>query len=312
METFKHLGTIHFLFLILCFLPTAAMSQNQNVLAVNNGVQLTIADVDVYVKVVQFVIGEKLKPTEVVEIQNEAIREFNQDPKKYLEDIKQVGQMMNQIYKLTDPIKIAEGRLMFLGEFHKIAQSTPQKDWSSVLKIQNRYLKVLQYNAQNGLLLTNKDVDAFLNFIDFTRKLNSEALLTSAVKNEFRASLIENYLELSTEQQALFVVMPIIWQVVDGQWKKLSPQQQKQVIAQFKSQNNQGASQNNVATNQTSTPKTTNSGNKGNLTAQQKLLRKRMMYQMMSNMSRSRHLTTMNIIENIGGTGNYWTLSNNY
>lgn len=315
----KTILAIGLVFLALFSNINAQTQNSEQILASAGSSVLKGSDVNVYVKVIQFVVGEKIKPNEVIEIQNEAIRDFNQAPKKFLAEAKEVGQMMNQIYKFTDPIKIAEGRLMFLGEFYKAGLNTPENDWSSVLKIQKRYVKVLQYNPQNGLLLTNKDVEAFLNFVDFMQKLSSGSPVTATARSEFQESLIENYFELSTEQQALFVVMPIIWQVVDGQWKKLSPQQHKEVIAQFKAQNNQSESQTGQVANsvtapkrQAATPRSASSGNKVNLTAQQKLLRKRLMYQMMSNMSRSRHLSTMNIIENIGGTGNYWTLSPSY
>lgn len=31
-------------------------------------------------------------------------------------------------------------------------------------------------------------------------------------------------------------------------------------------------------------------------------------YQALSNLSRSQHLTTMNILENMGGSGDYWEM----
>ena len=270
------------------------------------GYQLTSADVNVYIKTLQFVIGQKIKPTEALEIKKEAIKGFNENPTKFLTEVKQTDDLMNKIYQIKDPLKIAEGRLLFLGEFYKMGQNTPRKDWSAILKIQNRYVKVLRYNAQTGLLLTSKDIDSFLNFIDFIRQLNGELPLTIAVKNEFRETLTENYAELSASQQALFAVMPIIWQIVDGQWKKLSLRQRKNVMAQYRAQNMPRTTASAKTSSGRSSTKNTRNRN---ISAQQKQLSKQTMYQMMSNISRSQHLTTMNILENMGGTGDYWTYS---
>lgn len=298
---------------IFLVFPAGIFAQHNNqTLATKDGYKLMTADVDVYVKTLEFVIGQKIKPAEIQKLRAEAISGFNNNPANALNETKQVKSMIEQIYRITNPIKIAEGRILFLSELYKLAQSTPQKEWSSVLKIQNRYIKVLKYNPQTGLLLTDKDIEAFLNFIDFTRKLNGDALLSTTDKIEFRQALPEHYAELSTEQQALFALMPILWEIVGGQWNKLTQQQQKRAISQFKTQTNlAGKTQSITPTALPTTASRQPSLNK-NLTAQQKILRKRMVYQMMSNMSRSQHLTTMNILENIGGSGDYWTFKPNF
>lgn len=296
LKTIKYIS-INFL-LIFTIFSTGVFAQKEKILATNGEYKLTENNVQVYVKMLQFVIGQKIKTTETAEIRREAVKEFGEDPQKFFDELNQVESLMNNLYQLNDPIKIAEGRMIFINEFYKITNSTAANKLPSIVKISNRYVKVLHFNPQTQLALTNKDIEAVLNYIDFSRKLSGLSVLSYAEKQNFRQFLPDYYAQLPPQYQAIFPVMPIFWETIEGQWKRLTPKQQQQAIAQFKAQN----VQQNVPVYQT--PNNTYQ-NQQNMQQQQQI------YQTLSNMSRSSHLTTMNILENIGDGGGYWKMSDN-
>lgn len=275
--------------------------QNAQVIASKGGHRLTEDDVNISVRTLEFIVGQKLKPAEIGELRTELMTEFERDPKTTTAQIKQVGDMMNQLYKRTDPIQIAEGRLVLLGEFHKAAQATPQKDWPASIKIQNRYVTVLQYDPQTGLLLTNKDIESFLNFVDFARKVGGEGPLPVRDKNEFRTSLPQMYPQLNQDQKAIFAVMPIVWEVIDAQWKSLTPAQQKQALAQMRAE-----SAKNSAPQQAARPAVRQPSNaRSSAALQQELQRQQRSYEIMMRASQIGHVTSMNILEAAAGSNNY-------
>ena len=288
-------------FMVLISNINAAAQRGDQVLASAGGNTLKESHVQVYVKMLEFIIGGKIKPAEVAEIRAESVREFKKDQASFFENVNQTDTLMNQVYQLTEPIQIAEGRMLFIGEFHKIAQTTSPNELSSVIKIANRYVKVLHYDPATSLLLTNKDIEAVLNYIDFTRKLHGMAALTAAEKTNFRTAVPDFYAELSNEHKAVFPVMPILWEIIDKEWKRMTPKQRDEAVAQMGIQKAQKPTPPAVA--EPPAPR-----NRKLTQAQQ--LNRRMMYRTMSNMMLQNHATTMNAISNIGGSSDYWSVRN--
>ena len=296
-------------------IPIQSYSQSVENLAVKGNYSLNETHVQFYVELLQFVIGEKIKKSEINQIRDQAISEFNNNPQGFFNEMNQFQTVMTQLQKQTDPIQIANGRMMFISHFYKVTSSMPEQNLPSLIKIANRYVKVLHYNPQTQIALTNKDIKAVLEYINFTRKLSGYNGLSYAEKQNFKKHLPNFYAQLNPQQQAVFVVMPIFWKTMETQWNRMSPQQKQQVMAQYRSaQNNQMA----VRQNQTNT-----NGNYQNQQSQQtqtnspylnqlRLQQRQQMFNMMNDINTSSHITTMNIIENIGDSGGYWTLDNNY
>ncbi|MEZ5306712.1 MAG: hypothetical protein R2684_06140 [Pyrinomonadaceae bacterium] len=286
--------------ILLSILLPASIVAQRSVLATSGGKQLKEDHVQVYVNLLQFIIGQKIKAAEATQIRNESIREFNEDPKKYLDEVGQWEGVLNRLRQTTDPVQIADGRMMFVREFYKFTQNTPANDLPATIKIFNRYVQVLHYDTKTQLVLTNKDIDAVLSYIDFSRQMAGMTRLGAVEKKNFKTYLPQYYAQLPAQYQAAFALMPIVWEVIDGQWKRLTPAQRKQATAQFQAQN----VQQQVPQYQQQTPT-------GAYQNQQQMQQQAQMYQTLSNMSRSSHMTTMNILENIGDGGGYWKMSDN-
>ena len=296
--------------LLLSF-PISNFSQNSNTrnLVVKGNYALTEGHVQFYVKLLQFVVGQKIKKSEVSSLRTQAISEFNKNPQAFFTELNQFYSLMNKLYQQTDPIKIANGRMFFIGQFYKITQATPAKNLPPLIKISNRYIKVLHYNPQTQIALTDKDIKAVLEYIDFSRRLNGYAGLSYAEKRNFKQYLPNYYSQLSKQQQAAFVIMPIVWRKIQWQWKRLTPQQKQQAIAQHRAKNMRQPTpqyqRNSGRNNQNRQPKSSSA-----YLNQLKLRQRQQLFNTMQNMNNSSYVTSMNIIENMGDSGNYWTMQN--
>jgi hypothetical protein len=305
--------------LVLVGFPLKSPAQNNNgQLAAKDGYTLNEANVQFYVNLVQFVVSEKIKKSEAGEIRAQAIGEFNRNPKNFFTELNQFYSFMSQLYQLSDPVKIAQGRMYFVTHFYKVTRMTPKQNLPALIKIVNRYVRVLHYNPQTQMILTNKDIDAFLNYLDFSRQLGGLPAMNYLEKRNFKQSLPNYYSQMPVQQQAMFPLMPVVWQNIEGQWKRLTPQQKQQVIANFRVQMSQQQQQQtrpqyqNYPNNNTY-PQTSPNQNGPKTLAQKRseFQARQQLFQTMSNMNNMSHVTTMNIIENMGNTGNYWTLQDN-
>ena len=304
------------LFLFLIF-PIQNFSQSNKSLAVKGNHTLTENHVQFYVNLLQFVVGQKIKKSEVGEIRSQAIGEFNKNPQAFFTELNQFYSFMSQLYRQTDPLQIANGRMYFISQFYKLTKSTSAKNLPSLIKISNRYVKVLHYNPQTQIALTNKDITAVLEYADFSRQLNGYPSLSYAEKRNFKTYLPNYYSQLSAQQQAVFVIMPIVWKQMQWQWQRLTPQQKQQAIAQHRAKNMQQyrrPTQNNSAgTYQNRRTQRSNSKSSSLYQKQLDLQRKQDMFNIMQNMNQNSHMTSLNIIENMGNSGDYWTMqSQNY
>jgi len=298
--------------LILSF-PINHFSQNSNNrnLAAKGNYSLTEDHVQFYVKLLQFVVGQKIKNSEVNSIRTQALSEFNTNPQNFFAELNQFYSFMAKLYQQTDPIKIANGRMFFIGQFYKVTQATQSNKLPSLIKISNRYVKVLHYNPQTQIALTNTDIKAVLEYMDFSRQLSGYSGLSFAEKRNFKQYLPKYYSQLSQQQQAAFVIMPIVWRQMKWQWQRLTPQQKQQAIAQHRATNKQQpapqyqSNSNGSYQNQRSRSKSKSSSPYMN---QLKLQQKQQLFNTMQNMTNSSYTTSMNIIENMGGSGNYWSM----
>ncbi len=317
----KKISTILPILMLFVFLgfPANSFSQQGSNLAVKGNYALTEQHVQFYVNLVQFVVGQNIKKSETREIRTQAISEFNTNPQAFFAELDQFYTFMSQLYKQTDPLKIANGRMYFISQFYKITQASQKQNLPSLIKISNRYVKVLHYNPQTQIALTNKDIEAVLNYIDFNRQLSGYAGLRYAEKRTFKQHMPKYFSQLSTQQQAVFIIMPIVWKSMEWQWSRLTPKQKQHVIAQHRTAEVQNMQKNkpqyqtsnagNYQNQQSQSSQTTSSSPYLN---QLKLQQRQQMFNIMNNINQNTHMNSLNIIENMGGSGNYWEMTPNY
>ena len=181
-----------------------------------------------------------------------------------------------------------------------------------MIRVINRYIKVLAYDQRNNLILTNRDVDGYINYVAFNSELAGQKILVNnAVRNSVAQQLISNFVSMHLSQKQMLSSASLIWQLTEWNWKRLNQAQKNQYIMAYRKQiagNFRQSSQGPGYGQQQWTPPQ-NKSKKSLSQMRADFNAKQNMFKMMQNMNTNSHALSLNIIENIGGTGNYWKVT---
>jgi transcription-repair coupling factor (superfamily II helicase) len=133
---------------------------------------------------------------------------------------------------------------------------------------------------------------------------NQPVTITEAQKQQFKQEIIDKFASLPLEQKQVLCVTNLLYQVIEYNWKRLSHEQQQAYKQQLIAQNVPPV----PATPQVNEPPVDTNDPAALYAYQLKMQQETEYWTMMSNISLQSHVTSMNIIENIGGTGNYWEI----
>jgi hypothetical protein len=293
-------------------------------LATKDGIELKQGHVDVYVRMMEFVVGQSLSTSDKSNIQRTCLEGFNENPAVQIQDAMSVRNSMSQIYALTDIGQISTARLMFISEFHKNWGQIQSTELGRLLK---KYAPVETYDANTGLALTRKDLDGFIDFIDFMNSTVGGAQgMSMADKNSYKKQIVQNFATIGQEQQASVCMGSLLNNVMRENWKNMSYQQREQLKQQLLGQpaysytppetynedNWMSGFEDNNWKPSPELEALRNKVNNGTATDadfvnyKAELDAQNMFFQTMNNMNTMSHVTSLNIIENMGGTGNYW------
>lgn len=276
------------------------------VLAKQNGHMLKTGHVEVYYKFTSFIISQPLSYFEKATIQADTIKEFKTNPTALLKDVAETHQAMQQAYQLKNPIQIGLVRQALIAELHKALFQMSESEKPELIKIINSYAPILAFDETTNLAFTLNDFEGLLNYIQFMNELqNQQVTISNAQKQQFKQEIIGKFASLPLEQKQLLCVTNMLYQIIDYNWKRLSHEQQQAYKQQFISQN---VPQQVPATPQVSSNELpVDMNDPAALYAYQlKMQQERELWTMMNNISLQSHAMSMNIIENIGGTDNYW------
>jgi len=300
------LPRILLLLLPLLLLPVRSANANE-ILAQADGLTLTTAHVDVGVALAQFIVGQPLKSSEIKALQRQSAVEFQQQPGYFLQEIQQIDQSMQQLRTLTDPWQIGLARQVLFSSLYLATAAMPEAQKPLLIQMINRYIKVLATDPANQLVLTTQDADAVAHYIAFMSRLNGQMMaLTPSLKNNYRHELAANFSTLPLEQKQFLASASLIWKLIEHNWRQLSASQRSELQQQLLSQQVVAS-----APAAAPAPETSSNTSAQILQKQQDMWHQQQMWDMMNNMSLQSHATTLNIIENIGGTGNYWEVTDN-
>ena len=276
-------------------------------LAQAGGLTLTTAHVDVGVALAQFIIGQSLKPTEIEALQQQSVLEFQQQPQAFLQEINDIDQSLQQLRTLTDPLQIGLARQTLFATLYLATEAMPETQKPLLIQLINRYVDVLATDAANQLVLTAQDADGVVNYFAFVYKLAGQPVtVTDQQKAQYRAELAQNFAQLPLEQKQFLASASLIWELLEYNWQQLNASQRAELRQQLLAS---VPAQSAPVAPATTTPGTATAADV--LQKQQEIWHQQQMWDMMNNMSLQNHATTLNIIENIGGTGNYWEVTTN-
>ncbi|MCP4149710.1 MAG: hypothetical protein GY757_18330 [bacterium] len=275
------------------------------VLAQKGGITLTGSHYNAGIFLTQFVIGQPVKTSEAQELKNKLLQEFNQYPAEVVKQLQSIGQSMQLVRQATDPLRIGLTRQELFSAFYQATAQYKETDKPLMIQVINRYVKVLAYDPTNKLVLTDRDAAGMVNYMTFNAGLmGANVQRTAAYKQSVVAEMIKNFPAMPLESKRMLCSASLMWQLMESNWNRLTPQQKQQYKNSLTAQMNQTYQTPQAYNNSgTSTPPNT----KESISEQwRKFNANQNLYTMMNNMNLQSHATSLNIIENMGGTGNYW------
>jgi len=263
----------------------------------SHGVNYTEGHFEKIRRFAEFLLDQKLNFIELQDAKNEAQKSFMSDPRGTLNEIAEIDQQMQQVYALTEVHTVGLVRSALLLHVYDALLREPQMPLLG--KYIEKYCKVLAYDFPNNLVFTQKDVDGFFNLLDFVSKINGNyTKITALEKRQATQQMIQNFNNLSLQEKQLMAIMSIMNDYIQTVYNRATFTQKNQI----KDELNKSFATNNTQNNNSTQSNGVDYSRFNNMSASS--------YQMMSNMMMSSHVTNMNIISNIGGSGDYWYIKN--
>jgi hypothetical protein len=294
-----HVRTLALTVLTACLgwnLPVAAWAAApaDDVLATQNGYRLTRSHVAVGADLIRFISGTPVHPDELAQMERQSMLEFQIDPALFIQQIGQLAQALQALQTLTDPAQIGLGRQQLFAELHLATRPIPPADRPLLIQLLERRIQVLAVDAVNRLVLTDRDVDGMLRYLAFIGQLQQQPLsLTPDLQREFTAAMTQQFPSMALEQKQLLCMASILWTVMEANWNRMAPAQRQQLQQSI-------AGQYAAPAPSAAPPGPSPTLSMADWNANQNMMR------MMNDMSLQNHAVSMNIIENMGGSGNYW------
>ena len=286
--------------------PSTTPTSPAKTLAEKDGLALTSHHIDTGVGLIQFIIGQAVKPSEVKELESQSIVEFNQNPSYFINEMNSLEQSLTTIRSFTDPVRIGLTRQELFSALYQATHTMRERDKPLLIQVLNRYIKVLAYDQANNLVLTDRDADGMLNYLAFNSELAGQTVtVTDSLRQSYASDLIRNFSSMPLETKQLLCSASLIWQLLDANWNMLTPAQKQQYKQAYMAQIAQTSQNSPVYDYQYESPQPrgrSSSDSMRDWNARQN------MYSMMNQMNMDSHALSLNIIENIGGTGNYWSV----
>lgn len=257
---------------------------------------------EMYINCAQFIVGEELTMEEKLRIHKQCKVEFAKDPASLLAEADELHAVMTQAHALQDPVEIGLIRLVLLSALHQEFMNTAADERPEIVQIIYQRSPVLAYDAGTQLVLTRRDVDGLIDYMAFLNGMEPGQIRISESEREaLRQQAAAQFAFLPVEQKQALCVGGILNDVVKASWNRLSPAQRGEFRAQLAGQMNTGPT-----AQPRQAPPQESSSQADLLEMQAEFQAEQMYFNMMSEMNLQSHITSMNIIENIGGTGNYW------
>ena len=285
-------------------------AQYMTVLAEKDGYQWRERENQLYVELLELLIGQKATTAEVNRMREDFKQEFLSNPQKALNDIKSLETPMQQIYTIHDMEKIAMLREVVAATFYETIQQQPEMNNYAFVQILHNHVKVLSLDSATKLNLSNQDAQAYINYLQFQMMLAGQNYqLSQQQRLAMQMYLANQFPQLPLQQKQALAFASFIWDNVQRQWSSMSVAQQQQYIAQVQNQlniQNQQVNMQNVNSfwNSANTQNYDSYSNYNNTNStalsasafEAQMQANQNIFQMMENSMTEQHVTMMNII----------------
>jgi len=230
-------------------------------------------DLNVLRSACQFFAGSPLTAQEWARIEADARKDFATQPEQSRAQMQELRQLGSQLSQIREPGGLIEIRQAGLYSFYQLRQSG-QHDLSAEIVLQRA--RPLAADPAHQVLLLEADLDGVMAYLSLLRQSQGGAPWSSHEVQQFRKQTIQNFARLPDTSKAFLLGGQVFWSVISAQMQRIGQQRQAELQQR--------------------------------LAQQQQVPLSMDAYQVLSNLSRSQHLTTMNILENMGGSGDYWEM----
>jgi hypothetical protein len=232
------------------------------------------SELQVLLSACQFLAGSPLNGAEQRTVIQDCQNDFARDPAHAASEIAQLRQLGSALSQVSNPLQLVAVRQQALfAVYQDYAGGSPSPTSQVVLARANP----LAVDPQNQLLLLPDDLEGATAFLSVLQQMQGGTAMTPAQQNQFKSQVVSNFAGLPSETKELLVCGRVVWAIASQRVAQWNQQQQAQFVQQ-------------VAPAQAAQPMSMDT------------------YQMLSNMSRNQHMTTMNILENMGDSGGYWDM----
>lgn len=278
--------------LLALSMAVPAVAQDQ-VLAAGQGYQLRQSDLMPAFSLLAFLVQGQLTPQEVNYLTQASITQFQQNPAAFLGEIRGLNQSISQAQMLTDPLKLGEFRHQVIGEFYGTAQKVPANQIPPYFQVLFRRVPVVAFDPKTRVALTQLDLMASLTYLQELYALQGQQI-GPQVLQAWAQQIAAGFGQLPRDTQNFIASGNIVLSIYRANVARMNQQQQQTMAQQYTQQA------------QPYRPATTAAGKSMENWHNQQT------FNIMQDMINSNHVTMMNVIENMGGSDNYWTLEPSY
>lgn len=259
-------------------------SKFPKIIAQSGSLKLTEAGPKAYETIINFVLDKKVTAIDYQSIAAETKRMFLKSPEVILSDIQTARESFEQILQNGDPKVIGQFRQAFLGQVYQMAVIDQNPDMQIFWRIFDKYLDVVAFDSKSQLVLTSKDLEAYLNYIDLLAVNQGGQKLNLASRKQLSEQTINNFARMKLNEKKFLANADLAYQLTKSNLSRFTAQQTQTFRQQFTPQVQP------VQTQQMDAD----------------------FYQRYSRMMLENHVSMMNGIENLGGTGDYWEIKPSY
>lgn len=274
-------------------------TNDNSLLAEQNGIRLTEGHFQMGLQLLEFAINNTLSTVDKQKERQKLINDFKANPQQAMMNVNQCEQFMQQARQLTDPIQIGNVRATLIANV--MMQTTA--DYAHDQQTIRKYNPVLALDANNAIALTRSDLMGFIELMSFSNLIqNPDFKLTDAQVEQMISEMQTQYANLPLENKQQMVGMGTYMGMLAHEWNKMSNADKLKVAQSFGGANTANLSGMEAAKAKLQELMIADNGGDGT----QRLTPGT--WEIMSNMQLQSHVTSMNIIENMGNSGNYWEI----
>jgi len=210
-------------------------SSTSPALAEKNHFVLRSEHVKAGIDILELTVGEQVTEVEADRLLDAWLRDFDEDPEAVFADLDGLTVTRDKLASITDPWEVAMLRATLVGAFHNEALTTPADEWHEFLQVMFNHVKVVAFDKVNLLAFTDKDLDAFLDYVAFTMALNtgSELSWSTSQRDSIGREIATGFSKLSLEEKQLMCGIDVISKYVTYTWNQASEYERGRFASQM-------------------------------------------------------------------------------